>query len=110
MAGVNKVLYIVVVDNGDDKEEKQKVRKESFRYTRPVLQSTLQLMGCKARHAFKVIFFLDEFWQEHASLPCFFLLCMFLTFSDCVLLQPINLSIPIISSEKSNWTCEIRGI
>ncbi|KAL8101029.1 hypothetical protein AgCh_033056 [Apium graveolens] len=25
----------------------------SFRYTRPVLQSNFQLMGCKARHAFK---------------------------------------------------------
>lgn len=45
-----KVLYIVVVD-GDDQSEK---RKESFRYTRPVLQSSLQLMGCKPRHAFKV--------------------------------------------------------
>ena len=44
-----KVLYIVVVDQ--DEEDKGK---ESFRYTRPVLQSTLQLMGCKARHAFKV--------------------------------------------------------
>lgn len=40
-----KVLYVEVVDEGED----------SFRYTRPVLQSTLQLMGCKARHAFKVI-------------------------------------------------------
>ncbi|VAH81198.1 unnamed protein product [Triticum turgidum subsp. durum] len=26
----------------------------SFRYTRPVLQSALQLMGCKPRHAFRV--------------------------------------------------------
>lgn len=49
MAEVGKVLYIVVVD-----EDEQKGKgKESFRYTRPVLQSTLQLMGCKARHAFK---------------------------------------------------------
>lgn len=54
MAGVNKVLYIVVVDDGDDKKEREKVGKESFRYTRPVLQSSLQLMGCKARHAFKI--------------------------------------------------------
>ena len=46
-ASASKLLYIVVVDD----EEKGK---ESFRYTRPVLQSTLQLMGCKARHAFKV--------------------------------------------------------
>ncbi|XP_054812500.1 P-loop NTPase domain-containing protein LPA1 homolog 1-like isoform X2 [Prosopis cineraria] len=50
MAEVGKVLYIVVVD-----EDEQKGKgKESFRYTRPVLQSTLQLMGCKARHAFKI--------------------------------------------------------
>ncbi|KAJ0248278.1 P-loop NTPase domain-containing protein LPA1 2 [Hirschfeldia incana] len=39
-----KVLYVEVGDEGED----------SFRYTRPVLQSTLQLMGCKARHAFKI--------------------------------------------------------
>lgn len=50
MAEVAKVLYIVVVDEEDKKEN----GKQSFRYTRPVLQSTLQLMGCKARHAFKV--------------------------------------------------------
>ncbi|XP_057955318.1 P-loop NTPase domain-containing protein LPA1 homolog 2 [Malania oleifera] len=50
MSDVVKVLYIVVVDD----EEKREKGKESFRYTRPVLQSTLQLMGCKARHAFKI--------------------------------------------------------
>lgn len=50
MTEVTKLMYIVVVDDEDKKEE----RKVSFRYTRPVLQSTLQLMGCKARHAFKV--------------------------------------------------------
>lgn len=50
MAEVGKVLYIVVVDEDEQREK----GKESFRYTRPVLQSTLQLMGCKARHAFKV--------------------------------------------------------
>ncbi|KAF8050584.1 hypothetical protein N665_1935s0001 [Sinapis alba] len=44
MAEATKVLYVVVVDKGED----------LFRYTRPVLQSTLQLMGCKARHAFKI--------------------------------------------------------
>ncbi|WCJ40969.1 hypothetical protein M5689_021861 [Euphorbia peplus] len=49
-AEVGKLLYVVVVD---DKENAEK-GKESFRYTRPVLQSTLQLMGCKARHAFKI--------------------------------------------------------
>ena len=45
MCETPKILYIVVVD------EKEK---DSFRYTRSVLQSTLQLMGCKARHAFKI--------------------------------------------------------
>ncbi|XP_040994887.1 P-loop NTPase domain-containing protein LPA1 homolog 1-like [Juglans microcarpa x Juglans regia] len=50
MAEVAKVLYIVV----EDVEDKREKERESFRYTRPVLQSTLQLMGCKARHAFKI--------------------------------------------------------
>ncbi|KAM2692467.1 hypothetical protein EV2_006752 [Malus domestica] len=50
MAEAAKVLYIVVVDDGDKREK----GKESFRYTRPVLQSCLQLMGCKPRHAFKI--------------------------------------------------------
>lgn len=51
MSEVIKLMYIVVVDDS----EKIEKGKESFRYTRPVLQSTLQLMGCKARHAFKVL-------------------------------------------------------
>ncbi|CAL1404206.1 unnamed protein product [Linum trigynum] len=50
MAEIAKVLYIVVVDE----EEGRDKGRGSFRYTRPVLQSTLQLMGCKARHAFKI--------------------------------------------------------
>ncbi|XP_027341966.1 P-loop NTPase domain-containing protein LPA1 homolog 1-like isoform X3 [Abrus precatorius] len=50
MGEVGKILYMVVVDEGEKKDK----GKESFRYTRPVLQSTLQLMGCKARHAFKI--------------------------------------------------------
>ena len=50
MTEVGKMLYIVVVDE----DEKNGNGKDSFRYSRPVLQSTLQLMGCKARHAFKV--------------------------------------------------------
>ena len=55
------MMYIVVVDDNDVdtttaivKEDGTGNWKDSFRYTRPVLQSTLQLMGCKARHAFKV--------------------------------------------------------
>ncbi|XP_039053999.1 P-loop NTPase domain-containing protein LPA1 homolog 2-like isoform X1 [Hibiscus syriacus] len=48
MGELLKVLYIVVVEEGEKQET------SSFRYTRSVLQSTLQLMGCKARHAFKI--------------------------------------------------------
>jgi len=57
MAEVGKILFMVVVDEGDKKEK----GKESFRYSRPILQSTLQLMGCKARHAFKVRIFVIVF-------------------------------------------------
>jgi 2-phosphoglycerate kinase len=53
MTEATKVLYIVVREEGDDDDNNGD---DSFRYTRPVLQSTLQLMGCKARHAFKVLF------------------------------------------------------
>ncbi|CAI9105012.1 OLC1v1003839C1 [Oldenlandia corymbosa var. corymbosa] len=54
--GAAKVLYIVVVDGEDEDLEGSKLDdgKHSFRYTRSVLQSTLQLMGCKPRHAFKI--------------------------------------------------------
>lgn len=51
---MSKVLYIVVHDGDNNKTEKVEIGKESFRYTRSVLQGTLQLMGCKARHAFKI--------------------------------------------------------
>ncbi|XP_010238553.1 P-loop NTPase domain-containing protein LPA1 homolog isoform X1 [Brachypodium distachyon] len=44
MAGQAKLLYIVVVDDNGS----------SFRYTRSLLHSTLQLMGCKPRHAFEI--------------------------------------------------------
>ncbi|WJX50187.1 hypothetical protein P8452_36528 [Trifolium repens] len=50
----NKILYIVVIDDVEKKLKDDNKGKESFRYTRSVLQSTLQLMGCKARHAFKI--------------------------------------------------------
>lgn len=53
MAEVAKLLY-VVVEEDDHEERKVGGGGGSFRYTRPVLQSTLQLMGCKARHAFKI--------------------------------------------------------
>uniref|UniRef100_A0ACD5TU00 Uncharacterized protein n=1 Tax=Avena sativa TaxID=4498 RepID=A0ACD5TU00_AVESA len=44
MAGKAKLLYIVAVDDSGS----------SFRYTRSLLHSTLQLMGCKPRHAFEI--------------------------------------------------------
>lgn len=52
--GMSKLLYVVVVDNDTAAVSVEKEDSSSFRYTRSVLQSTLQLMGCKARHAFKV--------------------------------------------------------
>lgn len=52
--GVAKLLYIVVLEDDAPPAEEEKRGPPSFRYTRSVLQSTLQLMGCKARHAFKV--------------------------------------------------------
>ncbi|KAJ8470501.1 hypothetical protein OPV22_024844 [Ensete ventricosum] len=54
MAEALKLLYIVVVDEVERGDGEGGKRSLSFRYTRPVLQSTLQLMGCKARHAFKI--------------------------------------------------------
>lgn len=51
--GVAKLLYIVVLED-DAAPAAEKGGPPSFRYTRSVLQSTLQLMGCKARHAFKI--------------------------------------------------------
>ncbi|KAL8247303.1 hypothetical protein R6Q59_008519 [Mikania micrantha] len=47
---VAKLLYIVVEDDCGSHGNQELC----FRYTRHVLQSTLQLMGCKARHAFKI--------------------------------------------------------
>lgn len=53
--GKTKLLYVVVVEDNvaASTEEKETA---SFRYSRSVLQSTLQLMGCKPRHSFKVCF------------------------------------------------------
>ncbi|KFK27601.1 hypothetical protein AALP_AA8G404800 [Arabis alpina] len=74
MAETAKVMYIVVVDTGLDTEaivEEDGTtgnRKDSFRYTRPVLQSTLQLMGCKARHAFKISRRVFELIRSEGSL------------------------------------------
>lgn len=78
-----KILYMVVVDESVKLKENEK---ESFRYTRPVLQSTLQLMGCKARHAFKVQILFHHFvyyanyivyFQFHCGL-FMIVLCLFI--------------------------------
>ncbi|KAL1208639.1 putative P-loop NTPase domain-containing protein LPA1 [Cardamine amara subsp. amara] len=64
-----KVMYIVVVDEAVTVEEERTGNwKDSFRYTRPVLQSTLQLMGCKARHAFKISRRVFELIRSEGSL------------------------------------------
>ncbi|PKU66710.1 P-loop NTPase domain-containing protein LPA1 [Dendrobium catenatum] len=58
MSEVPKLIYIAVVDDVGEKGGGEGgnggMETASFRYTRPVLQNTLQLMGCKARHAFKI--------------------------------------------------------
>lgn len=64
MAEVTKLLYILVLD---DDETAKATGKEMFRYTRPVLQSTLQLMGCKARHAFKISQRVFEVMKSNSS-------------------------------------------
>ncbi|XP_010456724.1 PREDICTED: P-loop NTPase domain-containing protein LPA1 homolog 1-like isoform X1 [Camelina sativa] len=72
MAETTKVMYIVVVDGTDTEtaveEDESGTWKDSFRYTRPVLQSTLQLMGCKARHAFKISRRVFELIRSEGSL------------------------------------------
>ena len=52
----------------------------AFRYTRPVLQSTLHLMGCKPRHAFKVPLFLPAYSPLSCSLLRVILLAFLLPF------------------------------
>lgn len=70
MTEVPKLIYIAVVDDEGEKGRGEGdnggMEIASFRYTRPVLQNTLQLMGCKARHAFKVCldFFCFFIWAE----------------------------------------------
>lgn len=99
MAETTKVMYIVVVDD-DDVDGNWK---EWFRYTRPVLQSTLQLMGCKARHAFKVIsdssFFSSDFFFFLIYFPITSLSSssdsLFLSF-NCMRLFPFNFSFLVI--------------
>jgi hypothetical protein len=74
MGEEKKLLYILVEDeeweeelgqNGDNKMQ-------THRYTRPMLQSTLQLMGCKPRHAFKVSSFVANFVIFRTELAAFF--------------------------------------
>jgi len=64
----SKILYILVQDDPEP-EAKEGEQGSCHRYTRPLLTSTLQLMGCKLRHAIKVctnrhLFVLVE-WKEN---------------------------------------------
>lgn len=49
----SKILYILVQDDPEP-EAKEGEQGSCHRYTRPLLTSTLQLMGCKLRHAIKI--------------------------------------------------------
>ncbi|XP_068659659.1 P-loop NTPase domain-containing protein LPA1 homolog 2-like [Aristolochia californica] len=54
-----KLCYIIVVDDDTEKDCLESSRhsslsKASFRYTQAVLQSVLQLVGCKVHHALKI--------------------------------------------------------
>lgn len=91
MAEVTKLLYIVVVD---DEEESEK-GKESFRYTRPVLQSTLQLMGCKARHAFKISQRVFELMKSECSVDAW----------DSANVEMVDLDVLKGQSQKENGCC-----
>jgi hypothetical protein len=56
MADKRKLLYVLVEDDDDAHVGLKDGEKPTYhRYTRPLLQSTLQLMGCKPRHALKVL-------------------------------------------------------
>ncbi|KAF5937697.1 hypothetical protein HYC85_025203 [Camellia sinensis] len=91
MAEVTKLFYIVVVD---DEEESEK-GKESFRYTRPVLQSTLQLMGCKARHAFKISQRVFELMKSECPVDAW----------DSANVEMVDLDVLKGQSQKENGCC-----
>ncbi len=55
MADKPKLLYVLVEDDDVPVGLKDVEKPTYHRYTRPLLQSTLQLMGCKPRHALKVL-------------------------------------------------------
>lgn len=72
-----KLLYIAVLH-----ENEEGMENASFQYTRSMLQSTLQFMGCKARHAFKVYIYMwtsfifvfsskDVFFVSKTNCSCF---------------------------------------
>lgn len=54
----SKLLYILVQDDPEP-GAKEGEQGPTHRYTRGMLQSTLQFMGCKARHATKVLRLLE---------------------------------------------------
>jgi hypothetical protein len=74
MGEEKKLLYILVEDEECEEELGQNGdnKMQTHRYTRPMLQSTLQLMGCKPRHAFKVSSFVANFVIFRTELAAFF--------------------------------------
>jgi hypothetical protein len=54
MADKRKLLYVLVEDDDAHVGLNDGEKPTYHRYTRPLLQSTLQLMGCKPRHALKI--------------------------------------------------------
>ncbi|CAK9190304.1 unnamed protein product [Sphagnum troendelagicum] len=54
MADKQKLLYVLVEDDDAHVGLNDGEKPTYHRYTRPLLQSTLQLMGCKPRHALKI--------------------------------------------------------
>lgn len=79
-----KLLYIAVLH-----ENEEGMENASFQYTRSMLQSTLQFMGCKARHAFKVYIYICGQVSSLFSLPRMF--CLFLRRIVLVLANPKNI-------------------
>lgn len=102
MAETGKVLYIVVVDDVNDDFKRRHVSKNSFRYTRSILQSTLQLMGCKARHAFKVCLYVISVVLFYFRSIISILLIRFCMIS-CELPEQIWLSYYVFVSACDSW-------
>lgn len=67
MAEAPILLYIIVSDEDSATSQGAEHANLSFRYTRSVLQCTLQLMGCKPRHSFKISKRVFEVMRDESS-------------------------------------------